>query len=723
MKTYAYGFPRLGKQREFKRVIEDFWKNAASEQDVIRGLFGIRDNNLRSYAGTVESFPDGEMSLYDPMLDMAILCGLHDPKDLKAYYEFCRGAGALEMTKWFNTNYHYLVPDFSGVSQPPFKANPNNIALQFKKCRFPQFIGPFTFLKLSKGISPKDFRAFFLSLVDVYRDVIRGYENIQIDEPAFVLELSQDEIALIKEGYQNLAESNTKITLITYYDCVDWMKELLALPVSEIGLDFVRGKDSVEYIQRNGFPKDKTLIAGLVDGRNIWANDIKDSVGQLKQLASKVKNLAVSNAAPLYYLPISLTGENQLPQELKQCLSFAEEKLAEIRTIAAGFEGKTIPPQASLDHYGKNAEIQKRVKSLTAKDFVKSVGLAERRERHDRLLNLPLFPTTTIGSYPQTEEVRVKRAAFRKGDLPAADYQRYIQGEIDKLNRFQEDVGLDVLVHGEFERTDMVEFFAQHLDGIATTQAGWVISYGTRAYRPPIIFGDVSRPAPMTVDEIRYAQTKTKRPVKGMLTGAVTIIAWSYSREDIPVSEVAYQIALTLKDEIRDYEKAGIKIVQVDEAAFREKAPIKKRDWSGYFDWAVKSFNLTINTNPDTQIHTHMCYSEFGEIIEHINQMDFDVISIEASRSKGDIIRVFEDIDFQRQIGLGVWDIHSPAVPSENDMKSIVLRSLKNIPKENFWLNPDCGLKTRNWPETEKALKNLVAVAKDMRAESVEVLN
>jgi 5-methyltetrahydropteroyltriglutamate--homocysteine methyltransferase len=362
-------------------------------------------------------------------------------------------------------------------------------------------------------------------------------------------------------------------------------------------------------------------------------------------------------------------------------------------------------------------EVRRRVAALTPSDFTKKVSVEERRKVHDKSLGLPLFPTTTIGSYPQTEDVRAKRAAFVKGDISGEEYDAYIRSKIDWLITFQEALGLDVLVHGEYERTDMVEFFAQNLDGIATSNSGWIISYGTRTYRPPIICGDVSRPHPMTVKEIVYAQSRTARPVKGMLTGAVTIIAWSFCREDIPVADVAYQISLCLKDEIRDYEKAGIRIVQVDEAAFREKAPVKRRDWPGYFEWAVKSFNLATNTDPGTQIHTHMCYSEFGEIIRYIDKMDFDVISIEASRSKGDIISSFEDIGFKRQIGLGVWDIHSPAVPSAGKMLDIVKRSLQNLPEENFWLNPDCGLKTRQWREVKQALINMVVTSQTLRGE------
>lgn len=716
MKSYAYGFPKLGENREFKKEVERFWAGEISSEALAVSLEAFQKKNLKEYSGKADLFPDAEISAYDPMLDAAILCGLHDPKDLKEYYDLCRGADALEMTKWFNTNYHYLVPDLSGLRADVFKLRKNKLIWRFKAGRFPQVIGPFTFLKLSKGLEKKDFREFFLALVGVYKELITGFEKIQLDEPAFALDLTQEEIGWIREGYSQLGDSGSEITLMTYYDSVDFIGELLRFPVSAIGFDLVRGLENLEYLKTHPFPKDKTLIAGLVDGRNIWKNDIRDSVEKLRALSQKAERLAVSNAAPLYHLPITSAAETKMAPELKKNLSFAREKLQEIRLIADCFDGKAFPERADLGNYGKDEAVQKRVRALREEDFTKKTPLADRRRLHDAALKLPLFPTTTIGSFPQTSEVRQKRAAFVRGEISKPEYQEYIRGEIDGLIAFQEEVGLDVLVHGEFERTDMVEFFAQNLDGIATTQSGWIISYGTRAYRPPIVFGDVKRPRPMTVDEIRYAQSRTQKPVKGMLTGAVTILAWSFYREDVPVSEVAYEISLALQDEIRDYQKAGIRIVQVDEAAFREKAPIKKKHWAAYFDWAVKSFNLATHTDPAIQIHTHMCYSEFGEIIDFIDRMDFDVISIEASRSKGDLIGFFENAGFKRQIGLGVWDIHSPAVPSAEKMTDIARRSLQKIPKQNFWLNPDCGLKTRQWPEVRKALVHLADAAKKLRA-------
>ncbi|MCR4337780.1 MAG: 5-methyltetrahydropteroyltriglutamate--homocysteine S-methyltransferase [Candidatus Omnitrophica bacterium] len=718
MKTYAYGFPRVGKNREFKKSVEAFWAGELSEKKTQEALVQIQKDILAAYEKNgIDQFPIGEVTGYDPMFDAAIMVGVYRPKNLKAYYEFCRGKNALEMTKWFNTNYHYLVPDFSALGAVKFSVNWNKAKEyldQFKKGT-PSIIGPFTFLKLSKGIPAAKFGKTLQQLTKVYQKILATIPEVHLEEPAFVLELSKEEVAMIQEAYKVLATSGCKIRLITYYDSVDFLKELTQLPVDAIGLDFVNGPANLQSLKKYGFPKGKTLIAGLVNGRNVWRTDVKKAVETLKEISAVAKNVVVSNAAPLFHLPISLEGEGKLDAEVKKRLAFAQEKLEDIREIANVFDGKQKARDLNLNGLWKNEKMRNRVQALTAADFQKKESVEERRAIHEKQFNLPLFPTTTIGSFPQTPEVRKQRADVRAGRISEEQYKTFVRKSIVDLVKWQEKMGLDVLVHGEFERTDMVEFFAEKLNGIATTQGGWIISYGTRAYRPPVIFGDISRPAPMTIDEIQYAQTLTKKPMKGMLTGPVTIIAWSFVREDVPIAEVAYQLGLCLQDEIRDYEKAGIRIVQVDEPAIREKAPIKKRDWPSYFDWAINSFKLSINTEPQTQIHTHMCYSEFGEIVEQIDAMDFDVISIETTRSRGDIIESFERIDFKKQIGLGVWDIHSPAVPTKAQMKKIVQRALKVIPKENFWINPDCGLKTRGWKETESSLKNLVELSKELR--------
>ncbi len=716
MQTYAYGFPRLGENREYKKAIENFWNAKATETQTKNELDRLQEELLKIYSRSVDQFPVGEMTAYDPMLDTAIMLGIHRPKNLNDYYSLCREEKALEMTKWFNTNYHYLVTDFGSIKKPKLRLNWNK-SMEYQK-RFqkgiPYLIGPFTFFKLSKGLSRNRFFDLLDTAADIYAKIIEDLPEVHVDEPAFVLDLNQEEIKAIRKAYKKMDPTSRKINLFTYYESVDWIKDLLSLPVKSLGLDFIHGAEQLSMIKKYGFPNDKTLIAGIVDGRSIWKTNLTKVITLLHELSRHTSSLMISNAAPLYHLPITLKGE-KLPTELLQRLSFARERLGELQTIAELWKnGKTPEASVSLS-LGVNMTVRKKVESLQTKDFIKKVPYSKRTSLQNGLLRLPPFPTTTIGSFPQTFEIRKLRSDYRGGQISKEVYDAHIKSKIAELIRFQEELGLDVLVHGEFERTDMVEFFAEKLEGIATTQKGWIISYGTRAYRPPIIFGDVSRPQPMTIDEITYAQSLTSKPVKGMLTGPVTIIAWSFVREDIPVSQVAYQIGLALKEEILDYEKKGIKIVQIDEPALREKTPIKRKKWKEYFDWAIKAFRLTTNTDPTTQIHAHMCYSEFGDIIREIRQMDFDVISIETSRSHGDIIKGFEKMKFDRQIGLGVWDIHSPVVPKKKEMVSIVRRALKVIPKENFWINPDCGLKTRNWEETTASLKNLVALSQTLR--------
>ncbi len=717
MKTYAYGFPRLGKQREFKRLIEGYWAGKVTEEELLSGIKKLNEKREETYSRFVDSYPQGEMTLYDPMLDTALLFGVYTAESLDGYFDLCRGKNALEMTKWFNTNYHYLVPDFEG-RKPQFKLTKSVWDRHEEARENVHVIAPFTFLKLSKGLKPEYFAGALKELVELLVEYAneREFKSLHLDDPAFVLELSDEEWKAVEEAYSLFEKANCSVNLFTYYDSVDRLELLFNLPVSGIGVDLVhdRGENlkQLKEINRN----DKTLFAEVVDGRNVWRNDLFKTAELVKELG---ENVVIANAAPLFHLPVSLSGAT-LPEELLQKVAFAEEKLKEIKLISNVLSGKTEEAKEWVKGinvpFGELPHVKERVSSLKEEDFIRKPEYRERVKVQKERFKLPLFPTTTIGSFPQTEEVRRVRLLYRKGKLSQEDYNTFIRGEIAKAIQIQEDLGLDVFVHGEFERTDMVEFFAEKMKGIATTGNGWVISYGTRCYRPPIIYGDVEREGQMTVREIAFAQSLTEKPVKGMLTGPVTIIAWSYIREDIPTEEVAYQIALALKDEIADYEKAGIGIVQIDEPAIREKAPIKKRNWKEYFDWAVKSFRLCHSSvKPETQVHTHMCYSEFGEIIEYILDMDFDVISIEATRSKGDIIEAFEKVNFDRQIGLGVWDIHSPYVPTVEEMKEIVDRALRVIPKENFWVNPDCGLKTRRWEEVIPALRNLVNLAKRLR--------
>jgi len=716
MKSYAYGFPRIGFNREYKQAIESYWQGKTSEEEMKGALDELQKSMLLTYEKYVDFFPVGEMTLYDNVLDTACMVGLYKAGNAGRYYEYCRGKNTLKMTKWFNTNYHYLVPDFSGVQHQDLHLAWNKAGEYKEKFGkgIPYLLGPFTFLKLSEGYDRDNLEEYLMSLGQVYKKALESLGEVHIDEPALVMDVTREEIKAVRKTYDILATSGCQIDLFTYYDDVDFLKELYDFPVKSIGLDLVHGNENLAYIKTYGFPEEKILIAGVVDGRNVWRTNINKTVVLLQELSKKAKTIAVSNAGPLYHLPLTVKGEN-LEGGLLAQLAFAEERLHELRLITQSYAGKEIPEWRVASSFGVNEAVRARVSQLSESDFKKAGPYQKRRELQKEILKLPAFPATTIGSFPQTSELRKKRADFRTGRISEDDYKKFIKQNISDSVKLQEELGLDVLVHGEFERTDMVEFFAEKLDGIATTKNGWIISYGTRGYRPPVIYGDVSRPAPMTLEEITFAQSLTNKPVKGMLTGCITIIAWSFVREDVPLSEVAYQISLCLRDEIKDYENAGIKIVQVDEPAVREKAPIKKRNWDKYFDWAIKSFNLTINTSPETQIHTHICYSDFSEIINQIVQMDFDVISVEAARSKGEIIEDFATVDFDRQIGIGVWDIHSPVIPSIKDMEEIAQRVLRAVPGENIWINPDCGLKTRQWKEVLPALKNLVNLSRSLR--------
>ncbi len=742
MNVYAYGYPRLGKNREFKKAIEGYWSGAKTEKEMIDTILDLEKERLSLYEKNVDKIPIGEMTLYDNILDTALLLGVYKVEDLKDYFELCRGKDALPMRKYFNTNYHYLIPDLRNIKEFSyawdktkrfyakfingknvdiwdFKAE--NPEVKSKENYLPVYFSPFTFIKLSFH-NEEDFEKLLNSAINVYKEILKDYDEVILEDPALVLELSEKEVKLVKKLYEELSKV-TKIYVLTYYDALeeDTFKALLETDIKGIFLDIVNGKANLDLLRKyKDSLKDKEVILGVTNGRNVWRADvfkIKEALEEFKDL-----NISISNGAPLFHLPITIEGES-LDEKLLNKLAFANEKLEELNILRELLnenkeERAKEWTKGIYTSFGEIKEIREKIKNLKEEDFVRKPSFEERNKIQRNLLKLPLFPTTTIGSFPQTQEVRKIRALYRQGKLSKEDYETFIRGEIAKCIQIQEELGLDVLVHGEFERTDMVEFFAEKLEGIATTKNGWIISYGTRGYRPPIIYGDIKRPEPMTIKEIAFAQKLTNKPVKGMLTGPVTIIAWSFVREDIPNEEVAYQLALALQEEIADYEKAGIKIVQIDEPAIREKAPIKKRDWDKYFDWAVKSFRLCHSkVKPETQIHTHMCYSDFGEIINYILDMDFDVISIEATRSKGEIIKDFEKVNFDREIGLGVWDIHSPVVPSVEDMKKIVERALRVIPKEKFWINPDCGLKTRQWQEVIPALRNLVKLALILREE------
>ena len=760
MRTYAYGYPRLGENREFKRIIEGYWQGKVSEAELKQGVRALEQNRLTTYAQFVDAYPVGELTLYDNMLDTAIMLGVYpiDPADLTAYFQLARGADALPMTKWFNTNYHYLVSRLSPVSEfrshwrkplfalrrwfetEQFYHAPELSDAHFQarwnkpyeahsehRAGYPYLIGPYTFLRLSRGLEPAQRPAMLEKLTPVYSEILSslkeaGAAYVHIDEPAFALDVPDAEVQAIRAAYQTLGQA-APILLFVYYDSVDFLPQLYDLPLAGIGLDLIHGKRNYDHIAQHGFPSDKILIAGVVDGRNVWKTDLAATAARIRQLQARTgATVWLSNAAPLAHLPVTVELETQLEPALRERIAFAKERLRELRLLKTLLtEGETAETRAwnayhhPTDHWYSPA-VQRRVADLKPEDFERALPYAERDKIQRERLKLPLFPTTTIGSFPQTPEVRQMRQAYRTGKITAQAYETYIQNQIRELIQFQESLGLDVLVHGEFERTDMVEFFAEKMHGIAFTQHGWLLSYGTRVYRPPIIYGDVARAEPMTLKETVFAQSLTQKPVKGMLTGPVTIIAWSYVREDIPVEQVAYQIALALNDEVRELEEAGIAIIQIDEPAYREKAPLKRADWDSYFRWAAQAFKLAARAKPETQIHTHMCYSDFNAVLHFIDWMDADVITMEAARSKGEVISAFEHYNYARQIGPGVFDVHTPAVPSVESIEAVMERAVRVFPKEQFWVNPDCGLKTRQWDEVVPALKNMVEAARNLRA-------
>ena len=758
IKTTAFGYPKIGPNRELKKAIESYWKGEISKEEMLKRAEQVNEERLKKVINAkLDYIPSNDFSLYDFVLDITTMIGEIPPRfkniedSLDLYFAMARGtkdAIACEMTKWFDTNYHYIVPEITGG----FKLVKNRPLESYKwaKEKFgvetkPVLVGAFTYLSLSKVYEKQEgsllmkmvkapesekFRPLLLELASVYNQMLRelqeaGVKAVQFDEPALVLDNPEEKINDLIDAYNIIMDGITDIEVFvhTYYESLDHFEKITReLPVSGIGLDFVVNNENLENIKSYGFPKDKKLQAGVISGRDPWKSDYVEVLKLIDEIKEHVDEdrIVISNAAPLFHLPVSLEPEKgHLDERLINLLSFADERLKEIKLLKEIInEGKPIPSQSlqQLRDEFKKEEVRKAVEDIDKQEIKRPHEFKERYKKQIELLGLPRFPTTTIGSFPQTKEVRQMRAKFRRGEISAQEYEEFIKKQIEYAIKVQEELELDVLVHGEFERTDMVEFFGEKMDGFAFTKNGWVQSYGTRCVRPPIIYGDVSRPAPMTLKEILYAQSLTKKPVKGMLTGPVTILNWSFYRKDIPKKEIAYQIALALRDEVLDLEKEGIKVIQIDEPAFREGLPLKKRKQEEYLNWAVKAFRLTNNTVKETtQIHTHMCYSEFNEIIEWIYAMDADVISIEASRSKGEIIEAFEKFKYDHGIGVGVYDIHSPRIPSVEEMLEIAERTVQVIDKNLIWINPDCGLKTRGWEETIPSLRNMVKVAKILR--------
>ncbi len=753
--TSVYGYPKIGDNRELKKAVEEFWKGNISKDQLIGQTSQLNIERVKKCIDTgIDSIASNDFSLYDFMLDISTMLGVIPARfkgiddNLALYFAMGRGSDdtpACEMTKWFDTNYHYIVPELTG----DFKLLTNRplLSYRFAYNEFgintrPVMVGPFTYIALSKlicssGQSVKagrsgQFERLVLELARIYNTILKQLQDegvgvVQLDEPALVLDRTDEDISVLIDAYQIVTAglSSLEVNVQTYYESLShYQRVVTELPVNAIGLDFVSNNDNLDNIKKYGFPADKKLIAGVVSGRDPWKTDFKQTVELIKRIgtASGKDDLLICNAAPLFHLPCSLKPERgHLDDNVIKLLSFADERLEELRIIKSHINhGAPLPDQNlnSIRMLFMNSTVKRRMESVDQSAIDRPEPFAIRYKKQIERFNLPLFPTTTIGSFPQTKQVRKARADWRAGRITQAQYDEFIKSSIRDVIKLQEDLDIDVLVHGEFERTDMVEFFGQKMDGFAFTKNGWVQSYGSRCVRPPIIYGDVSRPEKMTVDEVVYAQTLTGRPVKGMLTGPITITNWSFYRRDIPKEDVVYQIALALNDEVLDLERAGIYIIQIDEPAFREAVPLKRTKQAHYFKWAVNAFKLScIGVKQDTQIHTHMCYAEFNEIIEHILAMDSDVISMEASRSKGELIEVFEQFNYDHGIGVGVYDIHSPRVASVEEMMEIAQRSVKVIDKSLFWINPDCGLKTRGYEETISALKNMVTVAKQMRAQ------
>ncbi len=759
MNSSIIGYPRIGGLRELKFLTENFFKKNINEEELKRGAEELRKKHWQYIADKgIDHIPSNDFSFYDNLLDTAFLLNIVPERyrsvgtPISVYFAMARGhqdggedVKALPMKKWFNTNYHYIVPEIDDqtvirlTGTKPFDEFEQALSLGIKTK--PVIIGPFTLLKLSGYTGAKKAEDFAGEALNAYRDILArfsslGAEWVQLDEPFLVTDLSSEDKRLFKDIYSRLLndKKEIKILLQTYFgDIRDIYTEVCSLDIDGLGLDFMEGKQSLSLIEKNGFPKGKKLFAGVVNGKNIWRNDYASTLSLLDQLCKYVSNddIVINTSCSLLHVPYTLENE-RLPKEQRAQLAFAQEKLDELEQLKALF---ATDNSKKHDFYTENVrllekrsgfgdkEVQDRVTALTDADFIRLPELEVREKIQREALVLPFLPTTTIGSFPQTAEVKSNRAKYKKGEITHEEYKRNVKAKIASCIKFQEEIGLDVLVHGEFERNDMVEHFGENLEGFLFTEKAWVQSYGTRCVKPPIIWSDIKRKNPITVDYSVYAQSLTKNPVKGMLTGPVTILNWSFPREDVESREMALQIALAIKEEVGDLEKAGIRIIQVDEAALKEKLPIRREDWhSGYLDWAIPAFRLVHSgVKAETQIHTHMCYSEFNEIVKDIDNMDADVISFEASRSKLLIVDALVRAGFKTQVGPGVYDIHSPRIPSEEEIIQAIKRMLEDnrIKKEKLWVNPDCGLKTRGETETAPSLINLVNAAKKARKELI----
>ena len=756
MKTSVIGYPRIGKNRELKFASEKFFKGEISEAELLQVAAEIKKEGLLKQKQAEISFiPSNDFSFYDNVLDAAFLFNIIPSRysalglsELETYFAMARGyqgdkgnVKALAMKKWFNTNYHYIVPEIDDDTE--IKLNRNKVVDEYKEAKEngvdtkAVLVGPFTLLKLAKYTGTKSAKDFAGVLTENYSILIgkleqEGAEWIQFDEPSLVKDLTQDDINLFKEIYSSILKKRVsiKVLLQTYFgDIRDIYSEVTALGFDGIGLDFLEGRKTLELVKSNGFPEDTILFAGLVNGKNIWKNNYAKTIDLLKDIKSVTKNVVLGTSCSLLHVPYTLASESKLSDDYLKHFAFAEEKLEELKEISrlSDFaESGNVAAQVTFTNNQKlfhgrvdsvDEAVKERVAGIKESDYTRLPEFHEREKIQKEKLNLPLFPTTTIGSFPQTQDVRQNRQKLRKGLISKEEYTEFNKNKIAQCIKLQEEIGLDVIVHGEYERNDMVEYFGENLAGYVFTEKAWVQSYGTRCVKPPIIWGDVSRKQPITVDWSKFAKSCTDKPVKGMLTGPVTILNWSFPREDITIKESTLQIALAIRDEVLDLEANGIDIIQIDEAALREKLPLRKSDWySQYLDWAIPAFRLVHSgVKPETQIHTHMCYSEFTDIIPAIDAMDADVITFEASRSDLQILDSLKENNFKTEVGPGVYDIHSPRVPSVDEIVNALESMRERIEDSKLWVNPDCGLKTRGETETKASLINLVEAAKIIR--------
>ena len=753
--THNLGFPRIGGQRELKFALEDYWAGRQTEQELAITATDLRRRHWQQQAG-LDFVPVGDFSLYDQVLDMSVTLGNLPERaagkqgsELDAYFRAARGRGANdspccataagEMTKWFDTNYHYIVPEFTADTR--FQLNPERLLAQLAEAQAqgvkakPIIIGPVTYLWLGKTSDGSNRLDLLERLLPAYSQLLEaladaGADWVQIDEPALVTDLDANWRYAFNLAYHQLKANRPKLLLATYFgELRDNLQLACELPVAGLHIDAVSAPAEVSRVA-DWLPSHKILSLGVINGRNIWKSDLNNILDWLEPLNEKLgERLWLAPSCSLLHVPVDLAREQELDTEIRSWLAFAVQKLDELQTLAKALnEGRTAVRSELAENRiaiesrrrssrVTNPTVQKAVAAVAPELGNRQSPYPQRIAKQRQILSLPAFPTTTIGSFPQTPEIRQARLQFRKGELSGTQYTEQMQAEIARCIEAQEKLGLDVLVHGEPERNDMVEYFGEQLDGYAFTRFGWVQSYGSRCVKPPILFGDIRRPRAMTVDWIRYAQSLTDKPVKGMLTGPVTILNWSFVRDDQPRKDSCLQLALAIREEVQDLEKAGVNIIQIDEAALREGLPLRQSDWANYLDWAINSFRIAANGVEDgTQIHTHMCYSEFNDIIEAIARMDADVITIETSRSDMELLDAFRNFEYPNDIGPGVYDIHSPNIPDKDHIINLMTLAAERIPAERLWINPDCGLKTRKWEEVTPALETMVAAAQALRA-------